>query len=265
MKSILFFGDVVGEPGRKALLLALPELIEEFNAAAVIVNGENAAGGRGITPKIAHKLFNSGVDIITLGDHAWDQQDIVGWMPQHPRLLRPFNLQEGTPGYGSVVIDSPLGKLGVVVAMGRTFMRPAAENPFVKILPECQRLRQEEEAKIIIVDIHAEATSEKTAFGHQLDGEVSAVLGTHTHVQTADARILPKGTGYMTDVGMCGTLNGVIGRDTDSVLATLTSGLPGKLPVGGWPALICGVAITVDPESGCALSLTPFAREYQKP
>ncbi len=264
MKSILFFGDVVGEPGRKALLLALPALIEEFQAAAVIVNGENAAGGRGITPKIAHQFFSSGVDIITLGDHAWDQQDIVGWMPQHPRLLRPFNLQEGTPGYGSVVIDSPLGRLAVIVAMGRTFMRPSAENPFIKILPECQRIRQEEDAKIIIVDIHAEATSEKTALGHQLDGQVTAVIGTHTHVQTGDARILPQGTGYITDAGMCGTLNGVIGRDKDAVLAGLISGLPNKLPVGGWPAQVCGVAITADPESGSALSITAFAREYQK-
>ncbi len=264
MSTLLFFGDIVGEPGRKALLLALPELRAEFCASFIIVNGENAAGGRGITPKIAQEFLRAGIDVITLGDHVWDQTDLVSWLPQEPRVLRPFNLQEGSPGAGSVIVDTPEGKVAVLSAQGRTFMRPSAENPFQKLLPECERLR-ELGARVLFVDFHAETTSEKVAMGYHLDGQVSAVVGTHTHVQTSDARVLPAGTAYLTDAGMCGTLDGVIGREASAVLSGLTSGIPAKLPIGGWPAQVCGVAVSVDWETGRATAITPFSRVYEKP
>ncbi len=264
MSTLLFFGDVVGEPGRVALMRALPDLREEFQAALVIVNGENAAGGRGITPKLAQELLRNGVDVITLGDHAWDQNDLIPWLSTEPRVIRPFNLQEGTPGQGSYVAETALGKVGIISVEGRTFMRPAASNPFPAAMAEATRLREEEGCLVQLIDMHAETTSEKVALGYYLDGHVSAIIGTHTHVQTADGRILEKGSAYLTDAGMCGSLNGVIGREAGAVVEGFVNGLPNKLPVGGWPVQLCGVAIKVDWSTGKASAITPFIRIYEK-
>lgn len=261
---VIFLGDVVGEPGRLALYRAVPELREEFGADAIVVNGENAAGGKGITPKIAREFLEKGVDVITLGDHVWDQSDLALWLDSEPRVLRPLNLQRDNPGTGCVIIDTPSGSLGVICLHGRTFMRNGAGNPFTHGWEEATALRNEDGVKAILVDIHAEATSEKVALGYHLDGCVSAVLGTHTHVQTADARILPGGTAYMTDAGMCGPYNSVIGRDTEPVLMGYVSGMPYKLPVGGWPAIVSGACITIDTETGNATEIIPINRIYEK-
>lgn len=262
--KVIFLGDVVGEPGRLALYRALPELRAEFAADAIVVNGENAAGGKGITPRIAKEFLEQGVDVITLGDHVWDQSDLALWIDTEPRVLRPRNLQRNNPGCGSIIIDTPAGSLAVMCLHGRTFMRNGAENPFTHGWEEAKALRDESHVQAILVDIHAEATSEKVALGYHLDGSVSAVLGTHTHVQTADARILPGGTAYMTDVGMCGPYNGVIGREAEPVLMSYVSGMPYKLPVGGWPAIISGVCITIDSVTGKAIDISPINRIYEK-
>lgn len=262
--KVIFLGDVVGEPGRLALYRALPELRAEFEADAIVVNGENAAGGKGITPRIAKEFLEQGVDVITLGDHVWDQSDLALWIDSEPRVLRPLNLQRNNPGNGCVIIDTAVGSLAVMCLHGRTFMRNGAENPFTRGWEEAKALKEEDGVHAILVDIHAEATSEKVALGYHLDGCVSAILGTHTHVQTADARILPGGTAYMTDVGMCGPYNGVIGREAEPVLMGYVSGMPYKLPVGGWPAIISGACITLDAESGKATDITPINRIYEK-
>lgn len=260
--NIGFVGDVVGEPGRNALYQAAPELREEFGLDALVANGENAAGGRGITPAIAQEFLNHGIDAITLGDHAWDQSDLIPWLPTAPQVLRPFNLQQDTPGQGSVLLDTPAGKLGIICLMGRTFMRPGPENPFPAAQQEAERLKREG-ADSILVEIHAEATSEKIALGMSLDGRVSAVLGTHTHVPTADARILPGGTACMTDVGMCGSRDGILGRRAEDVIRAGLTGLPCKLPVGGYPARLHGVVITTDSE-GHATRIQPISRDYDR-
>ena len=263
MMTLLFLGDVVGEPGRLALYRALPELRAEFGADAVIVNGENAAGGKGITPKIAQEFLAHGVDVVTLGDHVWDQQDLVPWIGGEPRVLRPFNLQPSTPGQGSYILETPSGKLGVLCLMGRTFMRPGPENPFTRGKEEVQRLRKAG-ACAVLVEMHGEATSEKIAMGWHLDGLAAAVIGTHTHVQTADARILPHGTAFMTDAGMCGSRDGVIGREVESVLLGCTTDMPCKYPVAGWPARLSGAVVRIDTSTGCAVEITPINRDYDR-
>ncbi len=264
MMTVLFLGDVVGEPGRLALYRALPGLRAEFAADAVVVNGENAAGGKGMTPRLAQEFLEAGVDAITLGDHVWDQSDLAPWLEaEHPPVLRPFNLQAGTPGCGSLLLDTPAGRLGVLCLSGRTFMRTGPENPFLSGRAEAERLRAAG-AEVLLVDMHAEATSEKISMGYYLDGIASAVLGTHTHVQTADARVLPGGTAYITDVGMCGSRDGVIGRDREPVLAAQITCMPLKLPVGSWPAMLNGVVLRFDTATGRATDITPFNRVYEK-
>ncbi len=262
--TIIFLGDVVGEPGRLALYRALPALREEFGAHAVVVNGENAAGGKGITARIAREFLDNGVDAITLGDHVWDQSDLAPWLvAEQPPVLRPFNLPPGTPGCGSLLLPTPAGLLGILSLEGRTFMRPAADNPFPRARAEAERLRAAG-ACALLVDFHAETTSEKIAMGYHLDGLASAVIGTHTHVQTADARILPGGTAYMTDAGMCGPRDGVIGREREPVLRGFVSCMPFKLPVAGWPAQLCGAVLQVDTGTGRATAITPLNRLYEK-
>ncbi len=264
MMTLIFLGDVVGEPGRLALYRALPELRAEFEADAIVVNGENAAGGKGITPRIAQEFLAAGVDVISLGDHVWDQSDLAPWLEAEcPPVLRPFNLQAATPGRGSLILDTPAGKLGVLCLAGRTFLRPGPENPFPAGRAEAERLRAAG-ADVLLVDIHAETTSEKIAMGYHLDGVASAVLGTHTHVQTADARILPGGTAYMSDVGMCGPRDGVIGREAEPVLRGFITDMPFKLPVAGWPAQLNGAVVRVDTSTGKAVELIPINRIYEK-
>lgn len=248
---VIFLGDVVGETGRKALYRVLPELRAQYAADAVVVNGENAAAGRGIIPRLAREFFDNGVDVITLGDHAWDQNEMIEAMPEFPSVLRPFNYQKDTPGIGSCIIDTPAGKLGIISLIGRTFMPTKADNPFLHGQEEAQRLNNEG-VNAILVDMHAEASSEKISMGYHLDGLVSAVIGTHTHVQTADEQILPGGTAYLTDAGMCGSTIGVIGRDKEAVLKAQITTLPCKLPIGGFPAVVSGVVIDIDESCGQA-------------
>lgn len=252
---VIFLGDVVGETGRRALYRVLPELRAQYGADAVVVNGENAAAGRGIIPRLAREFFDKGVDVITLGDHAWDQNEMIEAMAGFPTVLRPFNYQKDTPGVGSCTIDTPDGKLGVISLIGRTFMPTKADNPFLYGREEALRLK-DEGVNAILVDIHAEASSEKISMGYHLDGLVSAVIGTHTHVQTADEQILPGGTAYLTDAGMCGSSVGVIGRDKEAVLKAQITTLPCKLPIGGFPAVVSGVVLDIDSSCGQARQIT---------
>ncbi|MEM0970590.1 MAG: TIGR00282 family metallophosphoesterase, partial [Verrucomicrobiota bacterium] len=199
---ILFLGDVIGEPGRRGISSQLSDIRQELELDFVIANGENSAGGRGITPKITIELLRAGVAVITSGDHIWDQGEIVSHFELEPRLLRPLNYPLGTPGAGSIVLETKKGKVGVLNAQGRTFMKQELENPFLAGAAEVEKLRKV--TPILVLDFHAEATSEKVAMGRFLDGQVSLVVGTHTHVQTADETIFPGGTAYLTDAGMCG-------------------------------------------------------------
>ncbi|GAA5480517.1 2',3'-cyclic-nucleotide 2'-phosphodiesterase [Haloferula helveola] len=256
---MLFLGDVVGEPGRRAVIGELPSLKKELGLDFIVVNGENAAGGRGITPKIAIDLLRAGAAVITTGDHVWDQQEIVDYFPTEPRLLRPINYPEGTPGAGSVVLETPKGPVAVLQGQGRTFIQPPLENPFLLLEQEIERLR-EKGIRMIFVDFHAETTSEKIALGYALDGKASVVAGTHTHVQTADDRILAGGTGCLTDAGMCGPENSVLGRAAESVVWRFRTGMPTRFPVAKGPVRLCGLVADLDPESGRCLRIERFSR-----
>jgi metallophosphoesterase (TIGR00282 family) len=249
---ILFLGDIVGEPGRKAVQALLPEIKRKENIDFIIVNGENAAAGRGITPKIAIDLLRAGATVITTGDHVWDQAEIVHYFPTEPRLLRPGNYPKGTPGAGTVILDTDKGKVAVMQAQGRSFMQPPLENPFIWADDEALRLH-ELGVKVVFMDFHAETTSEKIAMGRMLDGKVSAVVGTHTHVQTADDTILPHGTAYLTDAGMCGPDDSVLGRACESVIWRFRSGLPTRFPIAKGPVRLCGAIVEVDCTTGHAL------------
>jgi 2',3'-cyclic-nucleotide 2'-phosphodiesterase len=246
---ILFLGDVVGEPGRKAVIEQLPLLKQSEGFDFCIVNGENSAGGKGITPKISIDLLRAGAAVITTGDHVWDQQEIVDYFPTEPRLLRPINYPDGTPGAGSVVLETEKGKVAVIQAQGRSFIQPPLENPYLAVEKEVERLRSEG-IKVIVLDFHAETTSEKIAMGRMLDGKVSLVVGTHTHVQTADESIFPGGSGYLTDAGMCGPDESVLGRSIESVVWRFKSGMPTRFPVAKGPVRMCGVIVDVDVETG---------------
>lgn len=260
---LIFIGDVVGEIGRKALYRALARWQKEFAPDVVVVNGENAAGGRGITLPLARAFFSRGVHVVTLGDHAWDQAELQRNIDEEPRLLRPYNLQSGIPGHGSLLLPTPKGVVGILCLQGRTFMTTGPENPFTTGRAEAERLRNAG-AQALLVDFHAESTSEKIAMGYHLDGIASAVFGTHTHVQTADGRILPGGTAHMTDVGMCGSKNGVIGRDVDAALRLFVKAMPSRLNIGGWPALVSGALVDVDMTSGRATRLEPLNLTLEK-
>ena len=252
MIRILFLGDVVGEPGRKALQQRLRGLQEELAVDFTIVNGENAAGGRGISGKQCIELLKSGATVITTGDHVWDQKDLPAYIETEPRLLRPCNYPEGTPGAGSVVLDTAKGPVAVLNVRGLTFMNPPLDNPFHRAMEEVEKLRAA--TKVIFVDVHAETTSEKIALGRYLDGKVSAVVGTHTHVQTADEQIFPGGTAFLCDAGMCGAADSVLGRIKESILRRFLTGMPTTLPVAGGEVLLCGVIVEVDEATGRAMA-----------
>jgi len=256
---ILFLGDIVGEPGRKAVIRHLPELRKELRLDFIVVNGENAAGGRGITPKIAIDLLRAGAAVITTGDHVWDQQEIVDYLPTEPRLLRPINYPAGTPGEGWVVLETAKGRVAVVQAQGRSFIQPPLENPFLA-LEECLGRLRADGLRMILVDFHAETTSEKIAMGWALDGRASVVVGTHTHVQTADERILPGGTGCLTDAGMCGPERSVLGRAVESVVWRFRTGMPTRFPVAKGEVRLCGLVAELEVESGRCLSVERFNR-----
>jgi len=251
--KFIFLGDVVGEPGRDTVRTAIPILRERYEPDFIVVNGENAAGGNGITPKLAIELMRAGADVVTLGDHAWDQREVVSFFATEPRLLRPLNFPAGTPGAGSIVVGGNGQKLGVINALGRTFMGPQVDNPFLLIDAEIEKLKQE--TSCILVDFHAEATSEKIAFGRALDGKATLVVGTHTHVQTADDQIFPGGTAYLTDAGFCGPHESVIGRDIPSVLQKYRTLLPNKFYIAREGLQADGVFVEADSTSGRAIHI----------
>jgi len=256
--KLLFIGDIVGSPGRNAVKQLLPKLREQHALDFVIANGENSAGGNGITPKIAEELFSYGVDVITTGDHLWDQKEVVELLENEKRFLRPLNYPANVPGRGSGVFEIQNSKfkiknsIGVMNLQGRTFM-PPLENPFTLGLDEVKRLRAQ--TKIIFVDFHAEATSEKIAFARMLDGQVSAVVGTHTHVQTADEQIFPGGTAYLTDAGFTGPHESVLGREIEPVLKRFLTGMPQRFEVAKNRVLLHGAVIEIDDASGKAVKI----------
>lgn len=255
--KILFIGDIVGEPGRRAVKLLLPRLREQHGLDFIIANGENSAGGNGITPRIATELFSFGIDVITSGDHLWDQKEVMELLATEKRFLRPLNYPTGTPGPGSGVFETKNGlSVAVLNAQGRTFM-PALENPFLVAPPEIERLRQQTE--IIFVDFHAEATSEKIAFARMLDGKVSAVVGTHTHVQTADEQIFPGGTAYLSDAGFTGPQDSVLGREIEPVIRRFVTNMPQRFEVATQRVMLHGAVIEIDEATGKAMKIQRVA------
>jgi metallophosphoesterase (TIGR00282 family) len=254
MLRILFLGDIVGEPGRTAVIARLPELKSMHRLDFVVVNGENAAGGRGITGKITIDLLRAGVSVITTGDHVWDQKEILSFIQTEPRLLRPMNYPEGAPGSGSIVLETAKGKIGVLNIQGRTFMQPILENPFRAAEAAVTKIR--EETLNIIVDMHGETTSEKIAMGRFLDGKVSAVIGTHTHVQTADEQIFPGGTAFLCDAGMCGPVQSILGRAIDPIMNRFVSNLPASFPVAGGEVRLRGALVEIDETTGRAVRIS---------
>jgi len=249
---ILFIGDIVGSVGRQALAEMLPKLREKYDPTFIVVNAENAANGRGLTGTIAKNIFDLGVHGITMGNHTWDNKDIFEFIDQEPRIVRPANFPKGTPGRGYTVLRSKGKELAVVNLQGRTFL-PPLDCPFQKaddILDELIR-----KYKYILVDFHAEATSEKITMGWYLDGRVSAVIGTHTHVQTNDQRILPMGTAYITDVGMVGPRDGVLGMDREPVLQKFRTQLPVRFVVGEGKWHFHAVVIDLDEMTGKATDI----------
>jgi len=263
--KLLFIGDIVGRPGRNAVKELLPELHEQHALDFVIANGENSAGGSGITPKTAGEIFSAGVDVITSGDHLWDQKEVMELLANEKRFLRPLNYPAGTLGQGSGVfeVQSPKSKaqgpisVAVLNAQGRTFM-PPLENPFLLAVEEVKRLR--EQTKIIFVDFHAEATSEKIAFARFLDGQVSAVVGTHTHVQTADEQIFPGGTAYLSDAGFTGPHESVLGREIEPVIQRFLTGMPQRFEVAKERVILHGAVIEINEASGKALTIQRIAK-----
>ncbi|PYN94445.1 MAG: TIGR00282 family metallophosphoesterase [Candidatus Rokuibacteriota bacterium] len=247
--KILMVGDVFGEPGRAAVKKLLPKLRQQHAIDLVVVNVENAAAGFGVTPQIAREVLDQGADVMTSGNHIWDKKEIVEYITKENLLLRPANFPAGTPGVGHVTVKAGPHRVAVVNLMGRVFMS-AIDCPFRKadeILNEVTK-----ETRVVLVDMHAEATSESVAMGWYLDGRVSAVVGTHRHVQTADERVLPGGTAYITDLGMTGPIDSVIGVDKDLILQRFLTQMPVRFEAAKGPAALHGVVITVDPETGRA-------------
>lgn len=251
---ILFIGDIVGEPGRRVITSKLQKIVDTHHVDLIFGNGENVAGGFGITAELAGDLFDLGLSVITTGNHAWDKKETIEFIRKEPRLLRPANYPEGTPGKGTLVIDLPSGEnIGILQVMGRAFM-PALDCPFQVAKREVLKLK--ERTKTIIVDMHAETTSEKMAMGHFLDGQVTAVVGTHTHVQTADEQILPKGTAYLTDIGMTGPVHSVIGFKKDLVIEKFLTQMPRRFEVATGPAVLSAALIQCDPNTGKAVEIS---------
>jgi 2',3'-cyclic-nucleotide 2'-phosphodiesterase len=245
---VLFVGDVVAAVGLRALCAFLPKLAKETRADAVVVNGENAAGGYGITVPVARQMLAHGVHVITTGNHVWDKKEIIDRIEDFPHLLRPANYPPGVPGRGWCVLQTPRGNLGVVNLAGRVFMEPL-DCPFRAADQALRELAGR--APVILVDFHAEATSEKRALGFYLDGRVTAVVGTHTHVPTADAQILPGGTGYITDVGMTGAAESVIGISKPRALERFLTQVPRSPAAAEGSPMLCGALVTAEPGGKC--------------
>ena len=257
--KILFIGDIVGKPGRLAVKELLPVLIHDYGLDFVIGNAENAAGGSGITERVAKELFDSGVNVLTSGDHIWKKSEIFEILTREDRILRPINYPEGAPGSGAAIFKTGKGlSIGVINVLGRVFME-ALESPFKTLLAARESLAAK--TKIIIVDIHAEATSEKVAIGWLLDGKVSAILGTHTHIQTADEKILPLGTAYITDVGMTGPFTSVIGRRIEDVLERFMTSIPVRFEVAEGDIQLHGAIVDIDENTGRANSIVRIQKK----
>jgi metallophosphoesterase (TIGR00282 family) len=260
---LLFIGDIVGRVGRDLVRRGLKHIVERNAIDLVLANGENAAGGAGLTRDIADELLSGGIHVLTSGNHIWDKREVLEFIDREPRLLRPANYPRGTPGAGSYVWrgDGDVA-VGVINVMGRVFMAPL-DDPFAVVTQEIARIR-DDGAKIVFVDFHAEATSEKQAMGWHLDGEVTAMVGTHTHVQTADERILPGGTAYLTDVGMTGPHDGVIGMDRQGAVARFTTGLPSRFDAASGDPRLHAVVISADPATGRAHSIERLSLTLEK-
>ena len=251
--KVLVIGDTVGKPGRAACRAVIPKLRDRFEIDLVVLNGENLAAGSSITPDTVSEVFQSGVDVITTGDHVFKKKEAVSVMEGNPRVLRPLNYPKGTPGNGFVVVTTQKGvKVAVVNLLGRVFLQ-TVDCPFQTMESLLKSIKSQ--AKIVLVDFHAEATSEKVAMGWFLDGEVSAVYGTHTHIQTADESILPKGTAYITELGMTGPYRSVIGRDIEQVLHRFRTQMPGPMEVASEDARLSGALIEIEVETGRAHSI----------
>lgn len=248
--KILFLGDIVGRPGRQAVLEQLPFIKEKYQPLFTIVNGENSASGLGITPDIADTFFKNGIDAITLGNHSFDKREIIPYIDTNRPILRPANMPSRAPGRGLCYLDKGGIKLAVVSVSGRV-MLPGYDDPFASI----DGLIGQIDTPHIFVDFHAEATSEKQAFGFYVDGKVSGVVGTHTHIPTADAQVLPQGTGYITDVGMCGPYPSVLGMDKAIVLRRFLTSMPGRFEPADAPGVISGVILDVYKDTGRAASI----------
>lgn len=252
--KILFIGDIVARPGRDIVRRGLKALVAAHGIDMVIANAENAAGGAGVTREIVDELLKSGIDVLTSGNHIWDKRDVMEFIDRVPRLLRPANYPAGAPGAGSYVWQSPSAvNVGVVNVMGRVFLANI-DDPFASATAEITRMR-DAGATVVLVDFHAEATSEKLAMGWFLDGKATAVIGTHTHVQTADNRVLPAGTAYLTDVGMTGPHDGVIGTDRQAVIARFTTGLPVRFEPASGDVRLHAAIVTADPATGRATAI----------
>lgn len=246
--KILHVGDIVGSPGRLAFSRIAGRLRREGEVDFIIANGENAAAGRGITPALADEILAAGADVITMGDHTWDQKELAPWIDREPRVIRPANFAPGCPGRGWYSVDTPKGRVTILQVIGRIFM-PPADCPF-RAADEI--LKRGDTGRIVVAEIHGEATSEKIAFGRYLEGRVTHVAGTHTHVQTADESILPKGTSYITDLGMTGPKDSVLGREVAPAIKKFLTGMPHKLDVAINDVCLEGVIVTLDPQTGRA-------------
>lgn len=253
MMRILFVGDIFGKPGREIARRAIPALVERESLDFVIANVENSAAGFGVTGDIADAILGYGVDVMTTGNHVWDKKEVLDYIPRQSRLLRPANFPAGAPGRGSCLAQTRTGEpIGVVNVMGRIFMQPL-DDPFAVVLREIDALRAR--ARVVIVDFHAEATSEKVAMGWHLDGRVTAVFGTHTHVQTADERVLPKGTAYLTDVGMTGPHDSIIGVTTEIALSRFTTAMPARFESATGAGRLNAAIVTADLATGRATAV----------
>ncbi|MCY4034525.1 MAG: TIGR00282 family metallophosphoesterase [Hyphomicrobiales bacterium] len=256
---ILFLGDIMGRSGRSLLLQRIAGLRKRFGAEFVIANGENAAGGFGITEKISESLLDAGVDIVTTGNHVWDRREVIPYMDREPRVLRPANFPQGTPGVGYHLLETPTGKRVLTInLMGRVFME-ILDNPFQVMEEILKDHNLGRNCDAIVVDFHAEATAEKMAMGHFCDSHVSLVVGTHSHVPTADAQILPGGTAYQTDAGMCGDYNSVIGMNIEEPLQRFTRSMSsGSFTPALGEATLCGVLVETDESTGLAVRIAPL-------
>ncbi len=249
---ILIVGDVVGRSGRAAFFSYTPKIKKEKEIDVVIVNGENAAHGRGLTPDTFRKLLSGGADIVTSGNHIWDNKGVFEIIDQEPFLIRPANYPEGVPGHGFCIYPFRAKNIGVINLSGRTFM-PAIDCPFSKAAEIVKQIQKD--CDIILIDFHAEATSEKVSMGYYLDGKITAIWGTHTHVQTADERILPQGTAYITDLGMVGSKNSVLGIKSEIIIEKFLNGLPALFEIGEKPCIYCGIILEIDDKANKVTSI----------